>query len=939
MHRHLRVEDGLVQSQVNAILESSSGFVWLGTFGGVSRWDGTRFDNFQVQDGLAGLDVRAFHETKTGDILVSTADGGICRYHDGTFTTIGPDQGLPSSSTRGFHLDEAGHLFVATSKGLYVFNDESLDPTTARHLLPDVRISGFADRRAGGFYLSTYSDGVLVWNGTGAEPLLPAGGLPGRIIRAVHEMPDGSVLISIYHHGVWVWRDGAMFPFDHNDRLAGHDVMAFTEADDGTLYMPTIEGGIAVCRGNECEFLTTTNGLANNTSWAVHEGADGTIYLGTWDGVNIYHPGRITTLNPATGLRGEIVTAIAELADGTVAVATFGGGVSFFDGHEVTGHLDTGNGLEHDRVWSLLTVRDGSLYIGTNAGLDRWRDGKLTTVYHEGEDPSGRIYAMCQAGDGAIWLGTYGGVRVLRDGRPEPVYEESDAHRSTVYSVAETPNGDLLFGTAAGLVVIREGKVVLPEDDSPLARLHIWKVYAGRDGPVYLGTNGEGLWTVLPGPDSGYLAEKILDTDTGLSDNVVFGIAEDDEGLLYLTTQRGVSIVTMADPKPTIRQLHSTDGLAGEECNQGACCRDSRGRLWFGTIRGVTCYDPAQDLPVTRPPRVHWRGVRLFTDDLPLSRFRTTPVFTYRDNFFRFDFVAANPRAPHKVGYRHRLSGIDRDWVEGRETSVAYTSLPPASYTFSVMARNEWGYWSDPENLTFRITPPFWKTWWFILLAVLAGAGSVALIVLGRVRHLLAYEQLRTRIAADLHDDIGAGLTEISIISRILEQKLPEEPRTLVENELRQMGDASRGLIRSMSDIVWLIHPQRDSLRDLVTRLADSRQNLLRGTETDFRVEGLDSLAEVRLDMEQRQHLYLLFKEAVNNAIKYSGCRKLLLSVAVKGGRITMSLRDDGAGFDTTAASGGNGLRNMLERAAKIGGDLEITSAPGEGCLISFTGR
>jgi len=791
MNRHLKVEDGLIQSQVNAVLESSDGYLWLGTFGGVSRWDGTRFENFQLSSGLCGLDVRAFHEAADGSILIATSDNGICRYQDGEFTTVSTEQGLPSISTRGFILGDDGRLFVATGDGLFVFTDESLDPSTARHLLPGVRVSGFARRSSGGFYLSTFSHGVLVWTGEDAEPLLPLEELPGRIIRSVHERPDGSVLISVYHSGVWVWRNGELQPFHFNNLLGSHDVMAFCTASDGTLYLSTYEGGIGVLENGRFSFLKTENGLPDNTSWALNEGNGGLMYFATWDGVGIYYPGRMETLNIKSGLKSENVMAIAEMKDGTMALATIESGVHLVHDSGEIQILNTYCGLESNRVWSLLKTREGSLYIGTHAGLNLFRDGKISTVFHESDDPSGRIYDILETRSGTIWLATYGGIRYLKNGVPTQIYDEQGSRRSTVYCAAETRNGDLLFGTAEGLVTLRNGKEIFPADGSPLASVHIWNIHEASDGTVYLGTNGSGLWVYPQGID--FSADpQIITTSEGLSENVIFGIAEDKDGRIFATTQHGVSIVSFSDNGLSIRQLHSSDGLANEECNQGACFADSRGKFWFGTIRGATNYDPARDLPSARPPRMHWRRIRLFTDEIPLSDFQNHPVFGYQDNFFRFDFVATDPMAPEKVSYRHQLKGIDRTWVEEQESSVAYTSLPAGTYTFSVAARNQWGIWSDPITLDFTITPPFWKTWWFILLSVLVACGSIALIVTSRVRQMLAYEQLRTRIAADLHDDIGAGLTEISLVSQVLEYKLKPEQRTHVQNEITQLGQTSR---------------------------------------------------------------------------------------------------------------------------------------------------
>jgi len=938
MNRHLSVDDGLIQSQVNAVLETTEGYVWFGTFGGVTRWDGTNFKNFQLSSGLCGLDVRAFHETADGRILIATSDNGMCSYNNGIFTSINTAQGLPSASTRDFIRDTDGQLFVATGDGLFVFTDESLDLDTARHLLPGVRVSGFAKRSSGGFYLSTFSHGVLVWNGSEAEPLLPAEDLPGKIIRCVHETNDGAVLISVYHQGIWVWRNGTLNPFIYNDQLDSHDVMDFCSASDSTIYFSTNGGGIAVLKNDDFHMINTENGLPHDTSWAVHEGSNGLIYFATWDGVGIYNPGRFESLNIKSGLQSENIMAITELKDGSVALATIGAGVSLVDKSNKIQVLNTKNGLEHDYVWSLLTAKDGSLYIGTHAGLNRLSNGKLTTVFREKNDPSGRIYSILEDKNGTIWLGTYGGIYFLKNDVPVLLYDEENSHRSTVYCVTESTNGELLFGTAQGLVIVCNGKEILPSDDDPLASLHIWTIHQGQDGTVYLGTNGNGLWVYPDGLGSNS-NHQIITIKDGLTENVVFGIKEDDAGQIYATTQHGVSIISFQADGPSIRQLHSADGLANEECNQGACFADSRGRFWFGTIRGVSCYDPARDLPVTTPPRLHWRRARLFTKELPLSMFQKTPVFGYQDNFFRFDFVATNPIAPNKVLYRHKLSGIDRGWVEEQETSVAYTSLPSGSYTLSVVARNEWGYWSDPLNLGFQITPPFWKTWWFILLSVSVVAGIIALFIIYRVRQMLAYEQLRTKIAADLHDDIGAGLTEITLVSQVLEYKLPAEHQLVVQSELNQLGSTARQLAHSMRDIVWLVAPQRDSLHDLVLRLADTNQPLFQTAGIDFQLENLDSLTDLKLGMEQRHHLYLIFKEAINNAVKYSECKKLRLSAQVSKNRVKMKLTDNGKGFELATVDQGNGLRNMQSRAEKLGGQLLINASPGQGCIIQFIGK
>lgn len=937
IHRVLTVEDGLVQSQVNAIHEDRHGYVWFGTFAGISRWDGRTFRNFQIEDGLAGLDIRAIHETKDGRLLIGTADDGISIYRDGEFVTLDVERGFPSNSIRVFLRAVDGSLLVATNNGVVVFPDESLDMATADLLLTGRSVSGIIPCGGDGFYVSTFGDGVFKWTDGGAEPIDPKDELPGRIIRAIHEAPDGILFISVYKGGVWLLENGQFRPFQHNAELAGHDVKMFIPASDGTLYLPTIEGGVARYGPDDrFDILRTENGLADLTSWCVHEGRSGVIYIGTWGGVNLYRPGRIKTLNQDSGLPGNIVGAVAQDHDGTFYVGTIGNGlVEYTDGVRRT--ITRADGLAHDRVWSLEAARDGTLYIGTHAGVNTLRNGRLRTLFHEPVEPMGRVYGIEEARDGTVYFATYGGIHLYRNGVVEPLYDEPHSGRSSVYAVCEGRSGEVYFGTREGIIISREGSVEIPQTPATLARAHVWSIHESSEGALYFGTNGLGLLRMRNGFASGGHIDT-LDVSDGLSDNTVFGILEDEEGRLYLSTHRGVNVVDLSTEDPSVRHIRYSDGLASDECNQGAAFKDSHGRLWFGTIRGASCYDPRQDRPNPTPPNVQFTRIRMFEDDLAVSDFTPPAVFEHNENYLRFDFVGTNPTAPDRVLYQYRMSHIDRGWVGTEHNFVQYRALPHNDYTFEVKACNEWGHWSDPVGLSFEIKPPFWKTWWFILLVILAIGGAIALLVLNRVRHLLAIERLRTKIAADLHDDVGAGLTEISIMGEVIRQKLPEASRSLVAAELGRIGDASRQLIDGMSDIVWLVNPKRDSLHDLIARLGDSYKETLNAAGVTLSVHNVDRLKHVRLGMDRRQHVLLIFKEAINNAIKYSDCTEITLEVDLKGNQLTMQLCDNGCGFDTNAPAPGNGLQNMRERAARIGAEVEIISSPGNGTKVTFRG-
>jgi two-component sensor histidine kinase len=513
------------------------------------------------------------------------------------------------------------------------------------------------------------------------------------------------------------------------------------------------------------------------------------------------------------------------------------------------------------------------------------------------------------------------------------VYSADDFLHKVIYDIEEAPDGTVYLATQKGVLTLHDGTAEPLADPAFLTDTHIWTIHALDDGALCIGTNNRGMVLIRDGQT------RVFDATSGLTDNTVLGILEDDAGRLYVSTNRGVNILDMSTDEPSFRYLRKRDGLPSEECVQGAYYRDSRGYLWFGTIRGVCRYDPAADQPPTEPPLVHLTRIRIFEDDVPLRVFAQPPRLKHDENYLKFEYVGIHPAAPEEVVYRYRLSGIDREWVETDQRLVQYTNLGDGDYRFEVMAGNEWGMWSQPTGLAFTILPPFWRTWWFILLAVLLVAGGVSLFGFYRVRQLRAIERIRRRIAATLHDDVGSGLSSISILSSVIEEKIPYSDHETIRQRSKQIGDIARDLIASTSDLVWMANPKQDSLFDLIARLGAVYADLLASTGITFEARNLDALKNVRLNLEYRQHLFLIFKEAINNALKYSQANTVRLETEKLGRMLLMRLSDDGQGFDVASCEHGNGLNNMKNRARVLGGQLEICSAAGRGTTVEFRGR
>lgn len=922
------VDEGLVQSQVNALFEDSRGFLWLGTFGGVTRWDGTRYRNFQVQDGLASMDIRVIREAPSGAILIGTHQG----------LTIWDGQGmrsvdsLPGSSTsiRDFLFDHRDRLWVATGDGIAVYaSADSLD-NASLHFLVGKSVSSLEQTPAGKILAGTFGDGVFEILDDVSPPSPFAENLPGDRVRDICLSAEGELWISLVRGGIWIADKNELREWPHSDQLEGFDVKVIRRAGDDSLWLGTTGRGAGQVSVTGLQWLEQEQGLPSSVVWDVCEARDGSVLLGTWGGLAMLDRRRVVTRNAATGLAADNVLAITSLADGTLAFSCLDQGITLL-GPDGIRTISTENGLADNRVWSLHGTPDGALYIGTHRGVNLYRDGQVTPLFGIGDTMLGRVYEIHACRDGKLLFGSYDGVLQLGPDGPRQLYEDPDTGTRVIYDIHEDPDGSLIVGTRKGIVYWREGMMEKPDPDHPLADIPVWSVHRSAAGSLRFGTAGEGLYFETP---AGLQQLTVAD---GLTDNTVYGMLEDPDGRLYLATNRGVNVVDLRQQPPLVRHLGVTAGLASEECNQGACWQDPAGRLWFGTLRGASRIDPALDRPSPKAPVAILDRVRLFDEILPLDSFASEPRFAYHENYFKFDFAGIQLGGGAEIRFRFRMRGIDRDWVISKQDFVQYTALPAASYEFTVQAGDEWGRWGEPATVRFRVTPPFWRTWWFAVLAVLVIGGGIALVVVQRVRQILALERLRTRIAADLHDDIGAGLTEISILGEVAGSRLGPEQRATVAGELDRIGEVARSMVSGMSDIVWLVRPRNDTTDELLSRLVDQYRPLMQAVGIQLTRQGSRRALRLRLGMEERQQVLMLCKEALHNALKYSQAQNVSLTITRTGRQAIIEVQDDGIGYDVETTKSGHGQQTMRQRAKKLGANLTIQSHPGQGTTVKVS--
>jgi hypothetical protein len=408
-------------------------------------------------------------------------------------------------------------------------------------------------------------------------------------------------------------------------------------------------------------------------------------------------------------------------------------------------------------------------------------------------------------------------------------------------------------------------------------------------------------------------------------------VLEDAAGFIYAGTARHVDRIDPGAPFDShrIRHFTSADGLPDSQLTTGF--RDARGHLWFGSLRGLAEFDPTK-APRHSPPSVYvmrlrvrgeeaqlpWEGAQQFSLDLASDR-----------NQVEIEYAGIDPGSAGSLLYQYRLVGVDRDWSPPVERlSVNYASLPSGPFRFEVRAVDADGQVSpSPASVDLSIAAPLWRRWWFLLTFVTVLAVAGAKIYDYRVRNLLAVERLRTRIATDLHDDIGASLTQISILSELAR-------RAYAPQVLTDIANIAREVAQEMSDIVWAVNPRHDRFEGLVHRMRRFANDTLAGAEIDLIFEVEKMPADFSVPLDARRPLYLVFKEAVNNVARHSGARRAWIKMAVDPSFLELLVADDGCGFDASQSHSGEGVASMQRRMREIGGTIRWEPRPGGGTSL-----
>jgi ligand-binding sensor domain-containing protein/signal transduction histidine kinase len=936
-----QTDAGLSHDSVTAILQTKEGYLWVGTSNGLVRFDGVRFSSLRLLDDprLRSNRIRCLHEDSRGTLWIGTDDGGLISCRGGKFNSLTAAEGLSSDTVLCLGDDTADDLWVGTASGLNRWRGGRFATFFKTEGLPNDHVSAICQPRGGAWLLAT-EQGLCQMRGERFRPYGPP--------EWAASQSNVCCLLADRIGQVWVGGESGLFRVraglngpEAPTRVSSAHVLGLVERTDGEIWFGTSAGDLwRMCQDE-------TNSPSAQRAWhfpspvtALREDREGNLWAGTArNGLHRLKRRQLRLIALNERLGRSWAPCFFESADGELRLVAGDKGLYRCESSRfaLLERLPLPDGVS---VQTVCGTRTGGLWIGTlRDGLFEYRDGALRQFSERDGLSDSAIEVLYAEPDGGVWIGTRNGGLNHFKGRVVTRFNTPWGY-SGRYACAleEDEQGALWVGTTGdGLFRLWQGQFAAFTGTNGLPTGEIRALQADRDGALWVGT-AAGLCRIREGRATAFTRRQ------GIAEEAIFQLRSDDTGNLWLGSNSGISRVrkdqlnACAEGRVSFLDVVAygrEDGLPGLQCLpeiQSGPQGVSGGWLWFPTTQGLVVARRGGWQWNTLPPAVVLDRVLVDNEEMPLDgSIRVAPG----KESLQFQYSALSFVAPGKVRFRYRLEGFDRDWSEASSSGVArYPRVPAGNYRFQVLARNNDGVWNEAGAGVAVVVPPFWwATAWFrgtVAAAVVAILASLYRLRQVRRREI---ERLRVRIASDLHDDVGSSLWSITLLSRTLAKhgSLGSQERQDVD-EIHRIAVQTSNAIR---DIIWLINPAFDTMQDLVLRTRDFAGTALRGVEYRLQCEG-DILTR-KLPLDFRQNLFFLLKEALTNVARHAQATIAEVRIEALGGEWRLSVLDNGTGFDPAKTTGGNGLRNLRARAARMGAELQIRSQPGQGTNLVLT--
>lgn len=944
-----QADDGLPDNDVTGIAQTSRGYLWLATHGGLAQFDGVRFREVELPTPSQSPHplIRQMLPGNDETLWLALEGGTVINLANGRTNVFTTTDGLPAYRPTSLAQARDGAVWIGF-----------VDGSACR--IAGGKVSRFT-AKAG---LSGMGACVLAADALGEIWFAKAGWLSsfqnGEIVSAV-ELPEGTVrLAPAKTGGLHILAGMKLFRFDGEKHLAlvasiessasGISPSVVFEDHAAAVWVGTLAGGLFRVDGTN----VTPAATLYPDILSLAEDREGNLWAGTGGGgLNRLRPRVLELHNADDGLPFASIRSVCEDTRGDIWAAAQNGTLAkFADGRWE--NLSADSNWAGTRATCVAADRRGGVWVGTSHdGLRHWTDGRAEVI-GRGDGLGGEVVrALFMDRDGALWISTESPntVQKFQDGKFQNL--SRPAGTRTVRSIVQDKAGTIWLGTVDGYLLRVDGDKVIDASDVSLARRKpVRCLYAAPDGDLWIGYAGAGVGRLRDGKFS------TITTTRGLHDAYICGMMMDDGGGFWFSSDHGIFQVRTRELNDALDGkilsvrcvlFGREEGLPSLQGNFGYGPGFVRGRddqIWFPTRSGLVVINPQQTQPNHLAPPVVIE--RALVDGVPVkisAGEKTTLPPRHRK--LEIEFTALSFVAPENVAFRYKLEGWDDAWLTAPrgQRSVSYTRLPAGRYNLRVTACNNAGIWNETgASLPFVVEQEFWNTWWFRSLAVLLVSVGVALAVrqqarkkyqarLRKLEQEAALQKERARIAKDIHDELGANLTQISLLGKFTQHDLaePDKARTHVE----KIAAIARDGVRSVDEIVWAVNPRNDTLGQLLDYAGQYAVDFLRAADIRCRIDFPEKIPARALPADVRHGLFMVVKEALNNAVKHSGAKEILLRAEISAASLALTIQDDGRGFDSPKDDAlADGLRNMQQRAADLGGECKIESQPGHGTKV-----
>ena len=990
---HISSEEGISNNLIYCMTQDSKGFLWFGTMFGLVRYDGINYKTYRFDpldtNTLSNDDIISVYEDRDSNLWIGTYNGGVNKFdrHKNIFIRY-----ISKPDDPGSLSDNIVWTIFQDSKGVMWFGTENgglnrlengkfisyINDTSKSQSISGNNIRSIAEDNEGNLWIGTAGKGMnkfdpqkktftkyshdslninslsgnivtaicadkegIIWAGTG-RGLNRFDKIKNEFIRYKRDsLNENSIsndyILSVKEDGTEHMLIGTQNGLNKFEKATGkfqkynifperpqspESIIAFVKDRSGVIWASSYLSGLHKIYEKHENFACF---LPANNVKSIYRDHSGLTYAGTTNGlevIDINGNNIITFLhekdNP-NSISNNDINAISADNKGNIWIGT-ANGLNKFDvtsknfTHYFSDTADE-NSLSSNNILKVFTDRSGTLWIGTDNGLDRV-DVISGNIIHYRNNPSDKnslsentVLSLYQDNDNSLWIGTYKGLNKLdsESGKFRHFIQDpgnpSAISSNYAFSFCEDINGNFWIGTGGGLNIF---------DKTSESFFH----FTEKDG---------------------------------LPNSVIAGIEEADDGSLWLSTNKGISQFSIKNRK--FRNYFYEDGLQSNKFNTGSCFKTDSGEMLFGGINGYNKFDPSDIIENKYSPDVILSSLTKYEGNNKIKKdisFDEETEINYSDNLIKFGFASTDFSNPKKNEFAYRLEGFDKDWIyTGNSAEAVYTNLDPGKYTFKVKATNSDGVWSEKiSSVIVTVNPPYWKTWWFYILMILITGGFLFLInnyrVKQNVHKIIEIEKIKERerelmreqASRDYHDELGHKLTRISMYSRRINKKLRPSANGLT-NDLNSIVETSNSLQSSAKDLIWALNPQEDTFYDFAVRLRDFGNELFENTGITFFASGIDdTFRNIILSMNSKRHLIYIFKEGMNNILKYAECTKVDLKFGFYHNDLEIILEDNGIGFDVKNCQKGYGLKNIFLRSKQININVNISSGERAGTKI-----